>query len=35
MEVYAGEKAFNRLGTWLPDDTVAAFKEFVVGTRDR
>jgi isocitrate dehydrogenase len=33
MEVYAGEKAFNRLGTWLPDDTVAAFKEFVVGIK--
>jgi len=33
MEVYAGEKAFNRLNTWLPDDTVAAFKEFVVGIK--
>jgi isocitrate dehydrogenase len=33
MEVLAGEKAFNRLNTWLPDDTVAAFKEFVVGIK--
>jgi isocitrate dehydrogenase len=33
MELYAGEKAFNRLNTWLPDDTVAAFKEFVVGIK--
>jgi isocitrate dehydrogenase len=33
MELYAGEKAFNRLDTWLPDDTVAAFKEFVVGIK--
>src|SRR5215468_1196810 len=33
MELYAGEKAFNRLHTWLPDDTVAAFKEFVVGIK--
>jgi isocitrate dehydrogenase len=33
MEVYAGEKAFNRLNTWLPDDTVGAFKEFVVGIK--
>jgi isocitrate dehydrogenase len=31
MEVYAGEKAFNRFRDWLPDDTVTAFKEFVVG----
>src|SRR5499426_673364 len=33
MEVYAGEKAFNRFKNWLPDDTVAAFKEFVVGIK--
>jgi isocitrate dehydrogenase len=33
MEVYAGEKAFSKLKDWLPEDTVAAFKEFVVGIK--
>src|SRR5437016_4304203 len=33
MEVYAGEKAFNRVKNGLPDDTVTAFKEFVVGIK--
>ena len=33
MEVYAGEKAFNRGGSWLPDETVQAFKEFLVGIK--
>ena len=33
MEVFAGEKAFNRFQNWLPDDTVAAFTEFVVGIK--
>src|SRR3990172_12930651 len=33
MEVLAGEKAFNRLHTWLPDETVEAFKEFTVGIK--
>src|SRR5437764_12061254 len=33
MEVYAGEKAFNRFKDWLPEDTVNAFKEFVVGIK--
>src|SRR3989441_3015963 len=33
MGVYAGEKAFNRFKDWLPEDTVAAFKEFVVGIK--
>src|SRR4051794_18321950 len=28
MEVFAGEKAFNRFKDWLPEDTVTAFKEF-------
>ena len=32
-EVYAGEKSFNRLNTWLPDETVEAFKEFLVGIK--
>src|SRR5438034_2140714 len=33
MEVYAGEKAFNRFNNWLPDETVAAFQEFLVGIK--
>ena len=33
MEVFAGEKAFNRFKDWLPEDTVTAFKEFVVGIK--
>jgi len=33
MEVYAGEKAFNRFKTWLPDDTVTAFREHLVGIK--
>jgi len=32
-EVFAGEKAFNRFKNWLPDETVAAFKELVVGIK--
>jgi isocitrate dehydrogenase len=33
MEVYAGEKAFHRFQTWLPDETVQAFSEFLVGIK--
>ena len=33
MEVLAGEKAHGRLGTWLPDETVGAFREFLVGIK--
>ncbi len=33
MEVLAGEKAFQKLGTWLPDETVEAFREFLVGIK--
>src|SRR3954466_3545272 len=33
MEVYAGEKAFKKFDNWLPDDTVAAFNEFLVGIK--
>ncbi len=32
-EVLAGEKAFNQTGNWLPDETVAAFKEYLVGLK--
>jgi isocitrate dehydrogenase len=33
MEVFAGEKAFNQFGSWLPDETVEAFQEFLVGIK--
>ena len=33
FEVYAGEKAFNKFQTWLPDDTLTAFREYLVGIK--
>ena len=33
MEVYAGEKAFKQENNWLPDETVDAFREFLVGIK--
>src|ERR1043166_3456300 len=33
FEVFAGEAAKNKFDNWLPDDTVAAFKEFLVGIK--
>ncbi|MCO6435827.1 MAG: NADP-dependent isocitrate dehydrogenase [Phycisphaerae bacterium] len=33
FEVYAGEKSYQKYGTWLPDDTVAAFQKFLVGIK--
>jgi isocitrate dehydrogenase len=33
MEVYAGEKAFNKFNAWLPDETIQAFREFIVGIK--
>lgn len=39
MEVYAGEKPFNRFRAemgdkaWLPDETIRAFREFLVGIK--
>ena len=32
-EVLAGEKAFNETGDWLPDATVDAFREYLVGIK--
>ncbi|MDR0868841.1 MAG: NADP-dependent isocitrate dehydrogenase [Planctomycetota bacterium] len=32
-EVFAGEKAFQQTGEWLPDATVAAFREYLVGLK--
>src|SRR5512132_2705458 len=33
LEVYAGEKSFKEFDTWLPDDTVEAFREYYVGIK--
>src|SRR5882672_7633954 len=33
MEVLAGEKSYNKLNTWLPDETVEAFREFLIGIK--
>jgi len=33
MEVLAGEKAFNTTGNWLPDATVEAFRDYLVGIK--
>ena len=33
MEVYAGEKCFNQFSTWLLDETVDAFREYLVGIK--
>jgi len=32
-EVLAGEKAFNFTGNWLPDETLAAFRDYLVGIK--
>ncbi|UCF96892.1 MAG: NADP-dependent isocitrate dehydrogenase [Spirochaetaceae bacterium] len=32
-EVLAGEKAHESTGSWLPDDTVESFKEYLVGIK--
>ncbi len=32
-EVLAGEKAFNQTGNWLPDETLEAFKEYLIGIK--
>jgi isocitrate dehydrogenase len=33
MEVYAGEKSYSLFGTWLPDETVQAFRDYLVGIK--
>src|SRR6185369_15822077 len=33
FEVFAGETAFQKFNNWLPDDTVEAFKDFLVGIK--
>src|SRR5215510_6185560 len=32
-EVLAGEKAFNQNGQWLPEETLAAFRRYLVGIK--
>src|SRR5688572_26746716 len=32
-EVLAGEKAFSKTKSWLPDETLAAFQEYLVGIK--
>jgi isocitrate dehydrogenase len=32
-EVLAGEKAFRETGNWLPDETLAAFRDYLVGIK--
>ena len=33
MEVYAGEKAFKQFNDWLPEETVDAFRDYIVGIK--
>lgn len=33
IEVLAGEKAFNEIGTWLPDETIEAFRVNKIGIK--
>jgi isocitrate dehydrogenase len=32
-EVLAGEKAYNQVGSWLPDETVDAIRQYLVGIK--
>lgn len=32
-EVLAGEKAFNKTGSWMPEETLNTFKEYLVGIK--
>ena len=32
-EVLAGQKAFDATGSWLPDETVEAFREYLIGIK--
>ena len=33
LEVLAGEKAFKQTNNWLPDETVEAFRKYLVGIK--
>jgi isocitrate dehydrogenase len=32
-EVYAGEKSFKKFNNWLPEETLSAFREYLVGIK--
>ncbi|HAH59579.1 MAG TPA: NADP-dependent isocitrate dehydrogenase, partial [Bacteroidales bacterium] len=32
-EVLAGEKAFNKTGNWLPEETLEDFRKYIVGIK--
>ena len=33
LEVLAGQKAFDQTGSWLPDETIKKFKEYLIGIK--
>jgi len=33
LEVLAGEKAFQKTGNWLPDETLTSFRQYLVGIK--
>lgn len=33
LEVYAGQKSFDHSGSWLPDETLSTFREYLVGIK--
>ncbi len=33
FEVFAGETAFQKFNNWLPDDTITAFRDYLVGIK--
>ncbi len=33
LEVFAGEESFKRFNNWLPNDTIEAFKQYLVGIK--
>lgn len=33
LEVLAGERAFNKTGSWLPDETMEAFQKYLIGIK--
>lgn len=33
LEVLAGEKAFRQTGSWLPEETMEAFREYIIGIK--
>ena len=33
FEVFAGQKSYDKYGTWLPEDTLTAFRQYLVGIK--